>query len=47
MANLYDPRIPAKFFDVKDGVSDESLRPAVDTTKQLMDFPKAGSTLKH
>jgi hypothetical protein len=43
MASLYDPSIPTKQFDVKDGVADAPLRPAADTTKELMESPRAGA----
>jgi hypothetical protein len=46
MASLYDPSIPTKQFDVKDGVANEPLRPAAEATKQLMDSPKVGPTPK-
>jgi hypothetical protein len=39
MANLYDPSIPMRLFEVKDGASEEPLQAVVAATKHLMDAP--------
>lgn len=47
IANLYDPNIPNKLFDVEDTVSEKPIRPAAEATKQLLEPPKAGPAVKH